>query len=950
MATIASVPATFSPGSPRFYPVSFLIPAAPPGGYTSGTIRRVYVDNAFANWNEAFSTRSSDVVITGSTHEAAFPQDNNSGTTKTETVALTAQQIADINAAAGTNMSCVMLHTTTTLPGSTYNSLVLTLLPNNDGWGDGGSGGGIGTYLDPFTLAGSGILGLTSPMRALAARVHRQAVQKRNSVELWYLDRSNGLWYAFPVAPILAPQAHPVIKRTYREPATLECHLADNGGLLTPENLNSAYNYNQAAAYDPLMDEARKILLRAGTWSYRNIAYGIAPTATLAPSSGTLSALTDGVLGNLVGSGSNYVQFNPASATAFDIVIDLGSLQPLAHCVIRFGTRSGYGTLPASVTFGVSADAVTWSEWEPRPVGGIGGDWDDDYNGRTIDVARCDLEISGRYVRFRILPTGAQTLLIDEMAVYGGTVGGVLGKNLFTGYLGDQIDFTPEGLCQFTATDVMKKLADNNEIRLTNRYQNADVGDIAWAILTQTTYWRGVGAAYDSPFASGQVGWNTGMQLTGLMMPVWQGQGNSIQGYLYDLFHLVGWIAYGDGNGTIQAFEPTYKQRLPDRVCIAAPDGNRDVRDCVRHRSGKDLRNTVEVISSQANSGGARTVVSDPNSVARYGRRRVIITDPVANGKALREKIGQYILRDYGYRLQTMQNEIAPDFDTELGAVFGFRAPSRPALFAKASAVVGSKRLRELWSLRGLEEHITFGEWKGNADWVPYVPGGPDPPSNMTLASAAGSGQVIVTWDALAAPHLAYVRGYLSTTSESAGFTQQFQVASTAVTSTIAGLPNGTQVWVYLTAVDDQGLESVPGSIVSILVGGGSASSSGWAISDLAAAFNPPPSGPDGGGNFSYEFALTWTAPANGCKRWEVYYAIGALPANPDDIRQWKYQDEFHGDWHAPGTPLSWYPRLSNHGALASGSKVYFRMLTSDRNTSDGGVWPLSNTCFVTMP
>lgn len=825
----------------------------------------------------------------------------------------------------------------------------------NDGWGDNGVSGGAGTYAEPYILVGSGILPLSSPMRALAARAHRRAYIQRNDVELWYMDRSNGNWYLFPSQPIMTMGKEIVLTRTYRQPFTLACNLLDQGGLLTPENANSPYNYNQASQYDQLVDEARKIVLRGGCWCYFNSASGIAPTSTLAPSFNSLSALTDGILGDISGTSTQFVTFTPTSAATFDLVIDLGSVQQVHHVVIRFGSRIGICTLPAAVTFSTSADNITWTDQPARPVGGAGGagvptgDWDDDYDGRNIDVIRTDIEEPARYVRFRILPTGAQTIMTDELAVYAGGAGGMLGRNMFTGYLGDQIQFTPEGMCQFTATDVLKKLSDNNEVRLTDVYQNQDIGDIAWTMLTQATDWPGTGTAYDAPFATDEVGWASGSAITGLLMPIWQSNGNNMLGYQQDLWNEVGWWFYADGNGVLQVLEPPFKQRLPDRVCIADIDGCRDVRDCVRDRTGKDLRNVVDVSCSDTIGGGASSIVTDPNSVAKYGHRRVIISDPVAQTKDLRIAIGQSILRDYNYRLQTLANAITPDFDSQIKQIFGFRAPARPHMFAKAGSVTGDQRLRELWSMNSLTEHICPGQWWADATWIPYVPGGPDPPQDMTLSSPATSTSVVVTWTLLTDPHAVSVRGYLSTTSANGGFTQQFQIASIFITDTITGLINGNEVWIYLTTVDDQDQESIPSSVVAILVGGGSASTSGWAISDLSAGFNSV-TGPDARGTYTYEFNLDWTAPDNGCKRWQVFYSIGALPTNPTDMTEWKYQDEFHGVWQPPGTPLSWLPRINVPAALASGSKVYIRMLTSDRNTSDGGVWPESNVVFVTIP
>jgi hypothetical protein len=964
---IHCTPLPFTPavglGTPGYQDVSFFIPAAPVGGWI-GTITRVYQDNNAA-WDDHFSTLPNDPYNLSSTHQNSFPPGTGSGTVKTQTYALWPQQIADIIAAAGIGLTGTINHTTTTGPANVYSDLYLTLTEANDGWGDTGTGGGQGSYPDPITLAGTGINPITSPMRALAARTHRSANNQRNDVELWYLDTSNATWYRFPRQPVMDSGLEPVMTRTYRQPTTLECRILDQNGVLTPENLNSPWNYNRAGAYDPLMDEARKILLRASVYSYDNLAAQIVPTSSLAPTSGVLAELTDGALGNILSSTANYVKFMPATGTAFEIVVDMGSLQQIHHLVIRFATQSGTCVLPSAVTVGTSEDNVTWLDQPARPVGGPGsvgvapGDWADDYDGRTIDVSVTDIEQPGRYVRFTILPTSSVgiSLMIDELAVYAGGAGGPLGKNYFCGYLGDMLEFTPEGICRFRATSVEKKLADNNESRLTTRFMNEDIGDIAWTILTQAPYWPGTGTEYDAPFTLAEVGWNYGVTLTGLLMPIWQGQGNSLYGYILDLFNEVGWMFYGDGNGVCQVLEPAFSQYLPDRVFIAALDGNNDVRDCVRQRTGKDMRNTVDISVSDPGSSGASSIISDPTSAARYGHRRVTITDPVATTNQLRQAIANYILRDYRFRLQTLGNSINPDFDTQLRMIGAFRAPARPNLYGSATSLAGDMRLQELWALTSLEEHITPSTWYGNAQWIPYSPSGTDAPSDMTLSSPSASTYVVVGWDAVTDPHAETVNGYISTTSDITGFTPAFSVPAnvtilgspTLSEATITGLVNGEEVWIYLTTVDVLAQESLAGSIVGILVGGGAASTSGWAITDLSAGFDSV-TGPDGSGNFTYEVALTWTSPPNGCKRWEVYYSLGAEPANPNDMTKWKYTSSWRGQWQPPGTTLFWYARIQVNAELVTGTKIYIRMLTSDRNTSDGGVWPESNIVFVTIP
>lgn len=828
-------------------------------------------------------------------------------------------------------------------------------------YGDTMGSGGAGTYPDPITLAGTNVQALSSPMTALAARVHMLSNNNQvNLGELYYYDRYNSTWYPFPsqFQPVMSLNQHPILQRQVQQTPVLSFSIIDPFGDLTPENLNSAWNYDHGGNYSPLMDEARPILWRFGSLCAYNLASGIAPTSTLAPAAGTLAALTDGVMGNIASASTSYTSFSPTSTAPFDIIVNVGSLTNISHAVIRFASKIGTCSLPASVTFAASADNVTYVAFPARPIGAMGGDWDEDVAGRTLEIARADFGANAQYVKITVTPTGAQTIMIDELAVYGGAGGLYLGKNMFYGFLGDSIQFTSTGICSVQATGVEKKLQDNNENRFTLAYYNQDIGDIAWQLLTTAKYWPG-GVTYSkylSAFPPSTVGWGNLSQLTGLMMPVWQSQNNNMWGYLQELFHEVGWLVYGDGNGFIQALEPPYRQVLPTRVCIAALDGNDDVRACVRDRSGKDLRNVVDMQASSTLGAGVRTVLQNPASVGRYDKRRMNVTDPVATQRDFQAKIANKILRDYAWRLQLLNNQINVDFDTNLRDVFGFRAPAIPNLYAAASTITNQKRLKENWALDSVAIHFMRQGMPGDCTWIPYVAAGPDPPSITTLIAGTGAlnTTATVSFTAPTDPHVKFVTAYVSSTSDTSGFTVYAGPTSTAgVTSlTITGLTVGTQYWVDLTFTDDRNQESNPSTVLSFVAGTSNASVSDWAVTDLAGAVNQV-LGPDGQGHYSYEIALSWTAPPAGYKRMEMYYNIGTLPANQTSTNSyggWTYQDEFHGSYVFAGTALGWNARIDSPVALASGSKIWFRMLTTTRNSSDGGGWYWSNETFITIP
>jgi len=385
-------------------------------------------------------------------------------------------------------------------------------------------------------------------------------------------------------------------------------------------------------------------------------------------------------------------------------------------------------------------------------------------------------------------------------------------------------------------------------------------------------------------------------------------------------------------------------------------DGNDDVRACVRDRSGKDLRNVVDMQASSTLGAGVRTVLQNPASVGRYDKRRMNVTDPVATQRDIQAKIANKILRDYAWRLQLLNNQINVDFDTNLRDVFGFRAPAIPNLYAAASTITGQKRLKENWALDSVAIHFMRQGMPGDCTWIPYVAAGPDPPSITTLIAGTGAlnTTATVSFTAPTDPHVKFVTAYVSSASDTSGFTVNAGPTSTAgITSLlVTGLTVGTQYWVYLTFTDDRNQESNPSTVLSFVAGTSNASVSDWAVTDLAGAVNQV-LGPDGQGHYSYEIALSWTAPPAGYKRMEMYYSIGTLPANQTSTNSyggWTYQDEFHGAFVFAGTSLGWNARIDTTVALASGSKIWFRMLTTTRNSSDGGGWYWSNETFITIP
>lgn len=767
-------------------------------------------------------------------------------------------------------------------------------------------------YTNPFTLTGTKIDTMVNSAQKLSARTHRQANETENPIELWYLRDST--WRLFPVQPLTGPKTGLELTQVYQQPASLHFTLPDPDGLYAAENLESDYNYNSIGAYDPLLDEARKIVLRVGTRCYTNLASGITPTSTLATAGGSsaaLSALTDGVTGTASTQPSLFCQFATPSAAPFTFTVDLGASKAIRHSVIRFGTYTGTCTLPSSVQISVSADNLTYVPWPARPVGGAGstsivpGDWHDSTVGQEIECAFCDMLTTGRYVKFTVTPTAAQAIWIDEIAVYGGNATTTLGCNLFTGYMGDAIDFTNAGMIECVAIDVLKKLQDNSDAWLTAAYRMTttavELGDIVYSLLTSTAYWN-QSNAYNSPLSPSEIGWSSGSGLTGLQYPLWQGQTNTILGYCRELFAVIGWHMYADGNGTIQAVDPPYTQRLPDRVCIAANDGNYDVRRCVRHRTGKEMRNRVVVGTGKSKeSGSGQVVLFEPNSITRYGQRTTRITDPLASTIDLREKVAQFFIRDWAWRLQAIENNVKPQFETRLKQIFAFRAPARPNLFARTATTTPYRRKRELWSLESLRHTITYGEWSADASYVPYV-AQTTAPLNFTALNTVGghTDQMTAVFDAVTDPDAVAIKAYVSTTSQYSGFAIYAATIPAATSLLLTGLTPAVPIWVYLTSVDDEGNDSVPSQVLTGIPGSQSQSITCYTVTDFTCE-SFLTSGPDSQGFFTYQFLALWTAPACGMTTMYIRLSPGSLPI---DDHHWPLgSDKWH--WWGPDRILS---------------------------------------------
>jgi len=864
------------------------------------------------------------------------------------------------------------------------------------------AGGGPGYGTNPYTL-NTNVTEIGNDAQGFSSRVHREAIEQFMSYEMHFLR--DGVWQMLPHQPKTSEQSHPTLYQKWAEMFTLDFEVPDQEGWFTPENRNSPYNYGFAGNYDPLMDEARKILFRVGQYQYTNLAAGITPAESVAHDTffgGPQSKMTDGLMQDPAGPTLTNCTMYQLSGANLDITVNLGAVFRCKHYAIRFIQKNGLDStvLPGTVQLQTSVDGTTFTSHYVRPVSDDGGsrvytpgpgDWRESYEGIAVEVCFCDIPINAQYVRFHITPDSTGNyVVIDELAVYGGVTNAVLGRNMFVGYLGDQLDFTNNGTLSCTAVDVRKKLADNNERSLTDQYPLTDTSDIIYSILHSPTYWPSQ-AAYSSPFGTTEIGWTQGVPLTGLVYPTFQSQNNNLDGYIKELANGLGWICYPDGNGVMQLYEPPYRQNQASRLFINALDGNQTVRSCKRRRTGKMMRNTIEVISGAVSSGNAGAIVLfEPNSVGKYGPRRVRVNDNVLNTALLRNKAANYALRDYAWYLQTLECIISPGFFMAPREIHAFRAPARPNLYTKASSFPGNLRGAELWANDQLTHHFTVGEWRAEATYRPYVPFAVASPQLTSLIPGTGTPDPLLSlrvgWTALTDPNTQTVNVYVSPTSSTAGFTKVGSTSSSNISYLITtydgvhAVINGNKYWVYVTGVGVNGLESLPSIVLSAAVGGTAGYTSGWTVGDFAAGLATR-TGPDQDGFYSYSFACTWTSPGTlspvdanleGFKRMQIYINPFSQPApagDPTAIKKDSWQEshdewEWHGDYIAPGlgwdrvttTTLSWTLNLRSNHNFAVGEKLYFRMFTSSATSrwrrwggdDDYNGWP-GNVFFYTF-
>jgi len=776
------------------------------------------------------------------------------------------------------------------------------------------------TSTNAFTLTGTQITETSTDILALAARVHRRAVQQEILPELWYYRDS--AWSLSDFQPTMNPPIR--IAQEVNVAASCEIQLQDNNGYLTIQNQESSYNYNGSGAYDPFLDVNRKMLLRVGVKCFTNLSAGITPTASTAVTSGALANLTDGSFADFTGSPTDIAKWTLGSAGSVWIKVDLGASYTIRHAVARFGTKIGTYTLPTSVLVETSPDNSTWTAKKPlRP---LSGDYDDSYDGQSVEAIVCDLNEHGaspsaRYVRFTVACSAAQTFVLDQIVVYGSEAFTWTGRNLFCGYVGDDTRISPDGTVDLRLTDVLKKLADNFNAYVTPAFVQDSSGgkDLAYitqTLLTSTGLWgRQAASGYDGVVSSSDIGWYG--TTVGLTFPFWQGSAGSMLAYVQGLWQGVGYNLYGDGNGKYQASPLLQDQLLPDRVFIADNDGNYDFRQFERNGIGRSLRNRIKVTTGQVAAGGGGITLDDTASQSRFGVVTFVASDPILAGTPpLLSKMAGRILRDYAWRDQTATAEVRPDFDTFVQRVYGFRASLRPSVYPKANTTMGSRRLGELWQITRLEHEISYGNWKADAQLIPYYAGGQDAPFLASVSSPTST-SLRATFTAISNSKVSSIEVWVSTAQNDPAFpfvlNNTISNSGSPTTIDATGLTNGVRYFVYLKTKDYRGVESVPSNSLSCVVGGTATDNSGWTVTDFSCTAETD-SYDSVSGLYTYRFQFAWTSPGTigadyncGTMRFRIWANPFAPPTVDTISDNWLITNdgaEWHGDRVPPG--LAW--------------------------------------------
>jgi hypothetical protein len=330
----------------------------------------------------------------------------------------------------------------------------------------------------------------------------------------------------------------------------------------------------------------------------------------------------------------------------------------------------------------------------------------------------------------------------------------------------------------------------------------------------------------------------------------------------------------------------------------------------------------------------------------------------------MRQKVADYVLRDYAWRLQTLNTQLQPDFLLKVKDIHGFRAPARPNLYSRNSTKAGDIRQIELWSLDSIDHHFMNGQWYGETNHIPYFPFATNPPAIVSLTSPNSVARLDIAWTALTDPLATGVNVYVSHTSATAGFVLAgfTAIGTTSVSYTTVGgvaINIGTTYWVYITALNQAGYESLPSTTLKCIAGtfvsagsdcDNSGLNNGYVETDLGITFLSK-TGPDVSGLYTYAFSMAWTSPTCGHTQHKTRlnpYAIPTDQTNPD-AWLWAHNAPHNTGWdwwaqqripagktwdYTTSGALTWQVVLKTNVNFTGGQVLYFRIWNSQRTNA----------------
>ena len=338
-----------------------------------------------------------------------------------------------------------------------------------------------------------------------------------------------------------------------------------------------------------------------------------------------------------------------------------------------------------------------------------------------------------------------------------------------------------------------------------------------------------VAQGYGGPLTAEDIGWPVDENLSGFVIPRWQGQAGTILDYCNELAQLIGWVYDSDGDGVRQFWQPEYNR------LTASPYLNFfDIRQIGpefihRTKTDADIRNVIKIVGYEAGNKEVPRQYQNKASVNRYGIRYARITEPLVRTAEVSDKLGKALLRDFAWARDGINAQAIGDFDID--------RPKHVCSFHEPLIIHTDKS--ELWSIETVETQMVThgtGTFRTSLGCRRYVSSLPSPVAS--IAATGGDTQVALSWDANTEVDIDGYYVYWATGDTPADweFTKREKVSG--LSDTVTGLVNSTAYWFYVTAENIDLVESEPSAIIRCLAGAGNSGSEAltWGISGLAAA------------------------------------------------------------------------------------------------------------------